>query len=74
MTGETAEQFFRALYDLADRCNFMDRSTQIRDRLLVGILDERLSKEMQLMDEETLTEQKTVSMIRQAERVDKQSS
>ena len=37
-------------------------------------LDERLSKEMQMMDEETLTEQKAVSMIRQAECVDKQSS
>ena len=43
-----------------------DRSTQIRDRLVVGILDERLSKEMQMRDEETLTEQKAVSMIRQA--------
>ena len=53
---------------------FTDRSTQIRDRLVVGILDERLSKEMQMMDEETLTEQKAVSMIRQAECVDIQSS
>ena len=47
---------------------------QIRDRLVVGILDERLSKDMQMMDEETLTEQNAVSMIRQAECVDKQSS
>ena len=74
MTGEPAEQFIRALYELADKCDFTDRSTQIRDRLVVGILDERLSKEMQMMDEETLTEQKAVSMIRQAECVDIQSS
>ena len=74
MTGEPAEQFIRALYELADKCDFTDRSTQIRDHLVVGILDERLSKEMQMMDEETLTEQKAVSMIRQAECVDKQSS
>ena len=74
MTGEPAEQFIRALYELADKCDFTDRSTQIRDRLVVAILDERLSKEMQMMDEETLTEQKAVSMIRQAECVDKQSS
>ena len=66
MTGEPAEQFIRALYELADKCDFTDRSTQIRDHLVVGILDERLSKEMQMMDEETLTEQKAVSMIRQA--------
>ena len=74
MTREPAEQFIRALYELADKCDFTDRSTQIRDRLVVGILDERLSKEMQMMDEETLTEQTAVSMIRQAACVDKQSS
>ena len=74
ITGEPAEQFIRALYELADKCYFTVRSTQIRDRLVVGFLDERLSKEMQMMDEETLTEQKAVSMIRQAECVDKQSS
>ena len=74
MTGEPAEQFIRALYELADKCDFTDRSTQIRDRLVVDILDERLSKEMQMMDEETLTEQKAASMIRQAECVAKQSS
>ena len=45
--------------------DFTDLSTQSRDRLVVGILDERLSKEMQIMDEETLTEQNAVSMIRQ---------
>ena len=74
VTGEPGEQFIRASYELADKCDFTDRSTQIRDRLVVGILDERLSKEMQMMDEETLTEQKAVSMIRQAECVDNQSS
>ena len=47
MTGGATEQFIRALYELADKCDFTDRSTQIRDRLVVGILDERLSKEMQ---------------------------
>ena len=74
MTGEPVEQFIRALYELADNCDFSDRSAQIRDRLVVGILDERLSKEMEMMDEETLTEQTAVSMSRQEECVDKQSS
>ena len=37
MTSELAEQFIRALYELADKCYFLDRSTQIRDRLVVGI-------------------------------------
>ena len=34
MTGEPAEQFIRALYELADKCDFTDRNTQIRDRLV----------------------------------------
>ena len=74
MTGEPCEQLIRALYELANKCDFTDHSTQIRDRLVVGILNERLSKYMEMMDEETLTEQKAVSMIRQAECVDKESS
>ena len=37
MTSEPAEQFIRALYELADKCDFMDRSMHIRDRLVVGI-------------------------------------
>ena len=31
------QQFIGALYELADKCDFTDRSTQIRDRLVVGI-------------------------------------
>ncbi|CAM1328073.1 Uncharacterised protein at_DN1532 [Pycnogonum litorale] len=44
----------------------------IRDKLVVGILDEKLSKQMQKMDVDELTEHKAATMVRQAESVNKQ--
>ena len=35
--GESVEQFIRALNESADRCEFPDRATQIRDRIVVGM-------------------------------------
>ena len=45
--------------------HYVDRIMQIRQRLVVGIPNEHLSKDMQMMDEKTLTDQKAVSVIRQ---------
>jgi hypothetical protein len=46
---ETADQFIIALHTLADRCAFGDlREELIRDRLVVGIREARLSERLQL--------------------------
>ena len=70
--GESVEQFIRALNESADRCEFPDRATQIRDRIVVGMRDQTVSREMQRMDIDLLTEAKAVSMARQAEEVERQ--
>ena len=65
--GESVEQFIRALNESADRCEFPDRATQIRDRIVVGMRDQTVSREMQRMGIDLLTEAKAVSMARHAE-------
>ena len=70
--GESVEQFIRALNESADRCEFPDRATQIGDRIVVGMRDQTVSREMQRMDIDLLTETKAVSMARQAEEVERQ--
>ena len=70
--GESVEPFIRALNESADRCEFPDRATQIRDRIVVGMRDQNVSREMQRMDIDLLTEAKAVSMVRQAEEVERQ--
>ena len=37
--GETVEQYVRSLYEQAEYCNFTDKSENIRDQLVIGILD-----------------------------------
>ena len=70
--GESVTQFIRALNESADRCEFPDRSTQIRARLVVGILDHTVSREMQMICISLLTEAKAVSMARQSEKVERE--
>ena len=72
MPGETVEQYVRALNDIAGRCEFGDkRSEQMRDRIVVGILDTAVSREMQKMDVTALTKDVAINLARQAEQVDK---
>ena len=71
LQGETAEQYIMALYNLASNCEYGTMKDElIRDKLVVGILDEALSKKLQLMSDLTL--EKAKKEVRQNEAVQEQ--
>lgn len=66
--GETMEAFITALHKLAETCNFGAlREELIRDKIVVGIRDNKLSERLQLDHDLTLT--KAVTQVRQAKQV-----
>ena len=47
--GESAESFIRTLYEMAEKCDFgPNRDSHIRDRIVIGLLDKELSRDLQL--------------------------
>ncbi|XP_045072076.1 zinc finger protein 271 isoform X1 [Coregonus clupeaformis] len=69
--GETADDFITALHCLSEHCSYGALlSEMIRDRLVAGLRDRRLSKQLQMDPELTLD--KAVTRIRQTELVEKQ--
>ncbi|KAK7107196.1 hypothetical protein V1264_015153 [Littorina saxatilis] len=69
--GETVEEFYRALRELAKHCNYQDEEDQIRDRLVVGLLDTHLREKLQLQQDLTLD--KALKISRQYEQIKNQS-
>ncbi|KAL6491496.1 hypothetical protein MHYP_G00018410 [Metynnis hypsauchen] len=66
--GEKAETFIRALYELSEHCDFVaNRDENIRNRIVVGILDKDVSRRLQLMKDLTLA--LTIETVRQSEEV-----
>ena len=62
------EQYITDLYRLAETCEYGDLTSQmIRDRLVVGILDLKLSERLQM--DPNLTLEKAKMLIRQSEAV-----
>ena len=65
--GESVEEYIRHLYELSEHADFADRESTIRDRLVLGLLDQELSEKLQLESELTLT--KATQLARQSELV-----
>lgn len=62
------EAFIRNLYELAEHCEFgTRRDEQIRDRIVIGILDKSLSQKLQMKSDLTLDT--AIQMARQSELV-----
>ena len=62
------EAFVRNLYELAEHCEFgTQRDKQIRDRIVIGILDKSLSQKLQMKSDLNLDT--AIQMARQSELV-----
>lgn len=71
--GESAESFITAVHKLAEHCKFgVLREELIRDRIVVGIRDAKLSEKMQLNDKLDL--KTAVTQVKQHEEVKKQQA
>ena len=70
---EPVEAFITALYKLSEHCNYGDlKNEMIRDRIVVGIRDARLSERLQLDHKLTLDD--AVTTVRQSEQVKQQQT
>ncbi len=68
---ESSESFITALHKLAETCEFGNlRGELIRDRIVVGINNDRLSEKLQM--DKDLTLEKTITLVRQNEQVRQQ--
>ena len=71
--GEPVETFILALHSLSEYCDYGAlREDMIRDRIVVGILDSKLSEKMQL--DPDLNLKKATDLVRQSEQVRKQQN
>ena len=71
--GEHVDPFITDLYKLAEHCSYGNlRDELIRDRIVIGVRDKKLS--MKLQREEGLTLEKAISLARQSETIKKQQA
>jgi hypothetical protein len=69
--GESVDTFITSLYSLAEHCGYgLLHDEMIRDRIVVGILDSRLSEKLQL--DADLTLGRAITEARQAETIKQQ--
>ena len=73
LQGETVEQYIMELYQLSENCEYGEKTDEmIRDRLVVGISNSKLSERLQL--DPALTLAKAKKMVRQQEAVHEQQA
>ena len=66
--GESMEEYIRVLHELADNCEFGTAKTEnVRDRLVIGVLDKDLSQKLQMVTDLDLV--KACRMARQYEQI-----
>ena len=71
--GETVDTFITALHALAEHCDYGTlKDEMIRDRIVVGLQDSKLSEKLQLDPELSLA--KAINHARQSEAVKKQQA
>ena len=71
-SGENVETFVRSLYELSEYCNFGDaKDANIRDSIVIGLLDNQVSQQLQMESSLTLT--KAIEKARHAELVKSQN-
>ena len=69
--GETADTYITVLYGLVENCNYGNlKEEMLRDRIVVGIRDQKLSETLQL--DAGLTLEKAKTSVRQREAVREQ--
>ncbi|KAI2644440.1 Retrovirus-related Pol polyprotein from transposon opus [Labeo rohita] len=66
--GESVEEFIRSLHELAETCAFGEvKGENIRDRLVIGVLDKDLSQRLQMMSDLSL--ERACRHARQSEQI-----
>lgn len=71
--GESVDSFITALYGLAEYCGYSDlHDEMIRNRIVVGLRDARLSEKLQL--DPDLTLEKAIMQVQQAEAIKQQQA
>ena len=63
---ESVEQFIRSLYVLAENCKYDNKDEAIRDRIVTGIVDTKVSLDLQRKGD-SLTLAQAIESVRQAE-------
>ena len=69
-TDESIEVYIRCLYEMSEYCNFPNREDMIKNRIVTGVKNRQLERELRLKGDE-LTLQMAVSMARNWEEVEK---